>query len=372
MARIYYGVTGEGRGHATRAHTLVEALREQHEITLFAPAMAYDMLAPIYAGSAVKVNRIPGLLFHYDRQGRIHYGRTASAALRYIAGLDAQVSQLTALMKNDCPDLVITDFEPSLPRAAHKLGIPYISVDHQHFLKVYDLGELPLHLRLHAAFMSQWVGLYYRNQVASVVSSFYFPPLKRGCHNVTQVGVLLKPEVIQAKPQHGDYLVAYLRRFLDPRVEHMLRGCGREVRIYGLGAQPSRANLSFCEIDPVAFVKDLAGCAALVSTAGNQLLGEALFLGKPALVMPERGNHEQEINAWFLERSGAGRAIPMAAVEPADLQTFLERLETYRQAIRCEGMCGNTATLSAIRRHLPDHSLALPARPKLSFSQQSI
>ncbi len=372
MARIFYGVTGEGRGHATRAHTLVEALRDQHEITLFAPAMAYDMLAPIYAGSEVRVHRIPGLLFHYDSKGRIHYGRTGSAALRYIAGLDDQVAKLVATMKAESPDLVITDFEPSLPRAAHKLGIPYISVDHQHFLKVYDLGDLPLHLRLHAAFMSQWVGFYYRNQVASVVSSFYFPPLKPHCHNVTQVGVLLKPEVIQAKPSHGDYLVAYLRRFLDPGVEHMLRGCGREVRIYGLGAQPPRANLSFHEIDPVAFVQDLAGSAALVSTAGNQLLGEALYLGKPALVMPERGNHEQEINAWFLERSGAGKAIPMTEAQPRHLHDFLARLEDYRGAIRCEGMCGNTATLSAIRRHLPDHSLVLPARPKLSFSRQSI
>ena len=33
------------------------------------------------------------------------------------------------------PDLVITDFEPLLPRAARLEGVPYISIDHQHFHK---------------------------------------------------------------------------------------------------------------------------------------------------------------------------------------------------------------------------------------------
>lgn len=372
MAKIFYGVTGEGRGHASRAHTLVEALRGQHQITIYAPAMAFDMLAPLYDHTEVRVRRIPGLLFHYDRNGRIHYGRTSFAALRYIAGLDAQVAQLKVDMKHDAPDLVITDFEPSLPRAAHALGIPYISVDHQHFLKAYDLKCLPVHLRLHAAFMSQWVGMYYRNQVASVVSSFYFPPLKPSCRNVTQVGVLLKPDVLQAQAEHGDYLVAYLRRFLDPGVAEMLRSCGREVRIYGLGAQPDSGNLRFCAIDTRGFTSDLAGCAALVSTAGNQLLGEALYLGKPAFVMPERGNHEQEINAFFLQRSGAGVAVPMVEAHASHLNRFVDRLEEYRSAIHCEGICGNTATLSTIRRHLPEHGAALPARPQLKLSRQPI
>ena len=45
---------------------------------------------------------------------------------------------------------------------------------------------------------------------------------------------------------------------------------------------------------------------AVVSTAGNQLVGEALYLGKPVLVMPERVNFEQAINAHYLEQSGAG------------------------------------------------------------------
>lgn len=80
----------------------------------------------------------------------------------------------------------------------------------------------------------------------------------------------------------------------------------REVRMYGLGAQPRRGNLVFRDIDEHRFLEDLATCDAMISTAGNQLVGEALYLAKPVLVLPEARNFEQYINAHFLARSGAG------------------------------------------------------------------
>ena len=370
MATIYYGVTGEGRGHATRAHTLVEHLRREHTLVIYASAMAYDMLAPLYSGSDVSVRRIPGLLFCYDKKGHLHYGRTARAALTFINRMGAVIEFLKGHMRQERPDLVITDFEPLLPRVARALDIPYISVDHQHFLKTCDLRELPLRLRIHAAIMGHIVGWYYHHQVETLVSCFYFPPLKPNSGRVTQVGVLLKPEVMQAEVSHGNYLVAYLRRFMDPAVAHMLLSSTREVRVYGLGQQPNQGNLVFKPIDAKAFITDLAGSAGLVSTAGNQLVGEALYLGKPAFLLPEPGNKEQEINGWFLQQSGAGITVPMNQAGPHHLLEFLDRLEDYRGAIVPEGICGNSDTLSAIARHLPKAPRTLPFGSALGFGQQ--
>jgi hypothetical protein len=66
MAHIVFSLSGEGRGHATRVRAVVEHLREQHRLTLRAPADAFDFLAPLYATSEVCVRAIPGLRFHYD------------------------------------------------------------------------------------------------------------------------------------------------------------------------------------------------------------------------------------------------------------------------------------------------------------------
>ena len=46
------------------------------------------------------------------------------------------------------------------------------------------------------------------------------------------------------------------------------------------------------------FVDDLAGSAAMIGAAGNQLIGESLYLGKPLFVMPERRHHIDLKAGW--------------------------------------------------------------------------
>jgi len=87
-----------------------------------------------------------------------------------------------------------------------------------------------------------------------------------------------------------------------------LRSWGRTVHVYGHGALGRSGNLEFFDIEPVRFVEDLARARALISSAGNQVVGEALALQKPVLAYPQPGNWEQQINAHFLQQSGMGRA----------------------------------------------------------------
>ena len=68
-------------------------------------------------------------------------------------------------------------------------------------------------------------------------------------HDVSQIGVLLRDEILRATPEHCEHIVVYLRRFGSPEVFRALEACGCEVRIYGLGAQPPTGQLKFCEID---------------------------------------------------------------------------------------------------------------------------
>lgn len=158
--------------------------------------------------------------------GRVDPLGTAAGAARYVRGLPRLVRTVEDLLEEEAFDLAITDFEPSLPRAAQRRRVPLLSVSHQHFLLSYDLRCLPWGLRLRAAYMRWIVRAYYSNQAHTVVSSFYFPPLRAGCRNVTQVGVLLRPELRRATPEREDYFVAYLRRFAPPRVLEQT-GAGR-------------------------------------------------------------------------------------------------------------------------------------------------
>lgn len=362
MARLFFSVSGEGRGHATRVRAVVESLRHEHEITLFASGEAWRFLAPLYRGTRVRVHRIGGLRFHYNAARRLNFSKTAAEAARFLRRLPMLVGMLGRLLEREQPDLVVTDFEPALPRAARRLGVPFISLDHQHFLLTYDLSGLPPGLRRHAAYMALIVRAFYSGQAATIVSSFYFPPLRRGCRDVTQVGVMLRPEVLAARPERGGHLVAYFRRFAGPRLIEALHATGREVRVYGLGAQPAAGRLRFHAIDERRFIEDLAACDALISTAGNQLVGEALHLGKPVLALPEARNFEQYINAHFLAQSGAGAWCEAERAGPAEIARFLARLDTFRPPADPARIHGLPATLAVLRRHLPAADpAALPA-----------
>ena len=62
--------------------------------------------------------------------------------------------------------------------------------------------------------------------------------------------------------------------------------------------------LSFHQIDDVKFLNAMAGCRAYASTAGFESICEAMYLGKPVLMVP--AHIEQDCNAYDAMIAGAG------------------------------------------------------------------
>lgn len=359
MARIFYSMAGEGRGHAVRVRTLVEHLRHEHELVLFAPDEAYDFLVKSYgddrAVENVRLLRIPGIKFHYTG-GRLDLFKSIGRGLSYAGReLPKLVSAFRRRLDAEQPDLCISDFEPSLPRAARQAGAPFMSIDHQHVLMAYDLRSLPLLLRRYAWWMSWSVRWYYgHGNHNAVASSFYTPPLKPGFEYVQQVGPMLREELVAMVPEQGDFLLSYLRANTPGHVLETLSRSEWDVHVYGLGERPRQGRVTFHAIDERRFVEDLASCAALVSAAGNQLLGESLFLGKPVFAIPEEMHHEQQINACFLKQMGAGSWTTLETFSIKALSDFLSQLDQYRVATAtlCGRLNGTPDALWAIRRCL--------------------
>ena len=333
MARIAISLRGEGRGHATRIATLVERLPVGHEIHIFAAADAFEFLTRRFPpGGPVRVAEIPGIVFRYTA-GRLDVLRSISSGFDFRARqLGPLVDRLERELHAIGADLAVTDFEPALPRAAARAGVPLVSLDHQHFLRAYDLGALPWTLRWRALFIGLAVWLYDVQASDMVISAFFRPPLKAGWRHVVQVGPLLRSEVLAATPTRGDHLVSYLRRQTPPSVVEALAACGVPVRVYGLGGRGPVGGVSFHAIDDHQFVEDLASCRAVVSAAGNQLIGEALHLGKPLLLLPERAHVEQLINSHFLVAMGAGESCHLEAVSASRIGEFIGRLDRYTGA----------------------------------------
>jgi uncharacterized protein (TIGR00661 family) len=352
VSKIFYSMSGEGRGHATRVRTVVEELRSEHQIILLASGAAYDLLITLYDGTRnVRVHKILGLEFQYRNQ-RLDYPRSIVASLPFVLRLSEHVGRVAGLLRAESPDLAIVDFEPLLPRAAKRLGIPYVSFDHQNFLRVCRLSGLPWRLRGKAQLIRASIGLFCRGQVETIVSSFFAPPLRKSKHRVTQVGVLLRPQILNARPVDDGHLVTYLRRLPCLKLINALRICGRPVRIYGLGFHPPDGNLIYRAIDEQSFVHDLIRCHAVVTNAGNQLVGEALYMRKPVLALPEPGNIEQAINGHFLVQTGGGIVKDYKGFTYADLREFLDFVPALRRRVDTTHIAGNQPAVAAVRRLL--------------------
>ena len=64
--------------------------------------------------------------------------------------------------------------------------------------------------------------------------------------------------------------------------------------------------LSFHSLNDEKFLDLMASCSGLVCTAGFESVCEAIYLGKPVILVPMKGHFEQYCNARDAERIGAG------------------------------------------------------------------
>ena len=80
--------------------------------------------------------------------------------------------------------------------------------------------------------------------------------------------------------------------------------------------------LTFYQLDDVEFLRQMAGCKAYASTAGFESICEAMYLGKPIMMVP--AHIEQDCNAYDASLSGAG-----IVSNDFELERLLEFAETY-------------------------------------------
>ena len=90
--------------------------------------------------------------------------------------------------------------------------------------------------------------------------------------------------------------------------------------------------MKFFDLSP-KFVEELAGCDKVIATAGNQLISECRYFGKPILTIPEPGQYEQAVNAHFVEEIGLGRACEVKNLSPEVIQDFISGFQCRSERI---------------------------------------
>ena len=103
------------------------------------------------------------------------------------------------------------------------------------------------------------------------------------------------------------------------------------VIIYGLGSRDSINNTALKVISHDIFIQDLTNATAVAGAAGNQLIGDALYLGEAFFTIPEKDHHEQMMNNYSPQKTGAGAISTLETITIAKPSEFLS--ERGRQVV---------------------------------------
>lgn len=326
LASVLYAFCGYGRGHLSRALAVSAALRGAgHEVTFRAGGPAYAALRAL----GEPVEPVPALQ-QVIAGNRVRFLATARANAPHAVGTPETTAALAAALREARPDLVVSDLEPFVHRAAQRVGVPVVSLSHQQVLTEARC-TVPVGYRPSAAATALGVRILVpRRPARVVVPTFFFPPVRRP-ERAVLVPPVLRPDVRALRPSAGKHVLVYLNEGTgcEPLLK-TLRAVDALFVVYGaapVASPEAYPNLRFRTPSSGGFLRDLAACRAVVTTAGFTLLSEALYLGKPILALPNRGFFEQVLNALYLRASGRGDAVLGRLPGPAEIATFLTRFD---------------------------------------------
>ncbi|NTV03766.1 teichoic acid biosynthesis protein, partial [bacterium] len=129
MARILYGVAGEGMGHAMRSRVIIDHLTERHDVQVVVSGRAHDYLKA-RERDRLGVKKIWGFSIVYEDNAVLSL-RTALYNLTGAAfgGWPRNVRAYFELVEEFRPDVVVSDFESWSHLFAKTHGLPVFSVD---------------------------------------------------------------------------------------------------------------------------------------------------------------------------------------------------------------------------------------------------
>lgn len=323
MARIVYGVAGQGFGHSSRSHlTGSRLLADGHEVLFLASMKSLSYLTPLFPH---RVKPVFGLSLIYSN-GTLNTPRTLAANIMQAPkGLVKNHKLFKSEIKNFQPELVISDYEPFIAHWAKNNGVPCLTVDHQCTLTCLELDPVP-----NAGFSRMTAGCitraYYPRIDNHIIINFFKAPTKG--EGSTLVGPVLRREVIEKQPTQGEHIIFYTTDLTlrERGLDVFARFPERTFYFYGFDEDRRQGNCVFKKTSTEDFLADLASCAGVIATAGFSLISECLHFRKKSLLLPVKGQYEQMINAHYIEKSGAGLSAEELTEDA--VRRFVETLES--------------------------------------------
>lgn len=279
--KILYAIQGTGNGHISRARDIIPVLQKNNEVDILVSGSQADVQLPF----EVKY-KYQGLGFVFGKKGGIDILESYKKS-----NLKVFFSEINCLPVQ-AYDLVINDFEPVSAWACYQKNKECISLSHQAAVLNKHVPQ-PKHrdklgkaiLKKYAPSTAQY-GFHFKAYDTNI-----FTPVIRG---------QVRDQVVEEKGHYTVYLPAYedsrilkvLKEFPSVPWQVFSKHNKKAFREKNITVQP---------INNEAFIESMASAEGVLCGAGFETPAEALFMNKKLMVIPMKGQYEQQCNAAALK-----------------------------------------------------------------------
>ncbi len=331
--KFLFIVQGEGRGHLTQALTLEDMLlRNGHKVVEILVGKSSSRSLPNFFKQNVhaEIKRFMSPNFLPTPQNkRVKLGRSILYNILKSPEYINSMLFIKHRIEESGAETVINFYEllTGLTYTFMPPHIPYICIGHQYLFLHSKFGfpdKQPTELAL-LRFFTRMTSIRSRARLAL---SFYNMGEDKK-NNIIVIPPLLRKEVFNHQPKQEDFILGYM----------VNAGFAENVHDYH-NRQPQTClqffwdrndveeetqiddTLTFHRINDIKFLDMMSRCKAYASTAGFESICEAMYLGKPVLMVP--AHIEQDCNGYDAMRAGAG-----IISNTFDLDTLQDFAKTY-------------------------------------------
>lgn len=344
--RVLFTIQGDGRGHLTQALAVQRILLDAgHSIPAILVGRQPDQDMPAFYAqkAAAPITRIDSFAFVTDKSDtRIAPLPTLLHNIRNAKRYWESLNVIRRAIARHRPDVVLNFFEPlvGICYLLYRPAAPLACVANQ-YLFLHPDYPFPPGKRVDrwlVQFWSRVTSIGARKRLAlSLRPKTNFPT------GLAVTPPLLRPEVLAlTDARRESFLLVYLLRagFRDEIISWHRRHPELPLHCFTDASQEAESvafddTLTFHRINDRAFLDLMARCNGLVATGGYQTVCEAMYCGKPILIVPVGNHFEQECNAREGEMVGAGLGasrfdldrfgeyLPKHATDPAPFRDWV-------------------------------------------------
>lgn len=333
-------IQGEGRGHLTQAIALNEMLSKNNHEVVGALVGSADGNIPVFFTEKFQSPSfafVSPCLVYCKKTKALDIRKTLTSSVLKLKTYISSIQKINTIINQLNPDIIINFYDVlgGIHQFLFRSKVPMVCVAHQYLLLNPDFKHPKNH----------WLDKFLVNTNTRITAlgaakklALSFTPFSNDeKQQIYVIPPLLRSEIEDIKPTNENYILVYMTQHSLVDELQKWHAKNPKVVVHCFWDKPQNTevykysrNLHFHRINGQKFLEMMQNCKGLVTTAGFESVCEAMYLGKPTMMIPVPKHYEQACNALDGKRAGAG-----ISGTKFDLTAFLDYIPLHKD-IRSE------------------------------------